>query len=165
MNSSDFYKILNVNNNATKKEIKQSYKKLTLKYHPDKNMSSNAPILFRKVQIAYETLSDDIKRKKYDDLCLTNNSSELKYLFMTYHELIIEICDKYELTNDEKEEIIALFDPKDFEKELSNNDLDIANIKLVNKIWRYIPIFMAKKMSIRYPYLEYAVNYIAYYLT
>jgi DnaJ-class molecular chaperone len=62
----DFYKILGVPRNATPKQIKKAYRKLSLKYHPDKNKSKNAQSMFVKVSNAYEVLSDEKKRQQYD---------------------------------------------------------------------------------------------------
>lgn len=76
MDVSDFYKILNVKKSASKEEIKHSYRNLVLKYHPDKNKSHEAPEIFRKIQIAYETLSDDTKRAKYDINTANNKLTE-----------------------------------------------------------------------------------------
>jgi len=64
----DFYKILGVNKNATQDEIKAAYRKLAIKYHPDKNPGDkNAEEMFKKVSVAYDTLSDKDKRQKYDN--------------------------------------------------------------------------------------------------
>ena len=164
MMTSDFYKILNVKKTATDIEIKQSYKKLVLKYHQDRNKKANASEIFKKIQIAYETLSNPDLRKKYDCFDLMNHSTIIKNIFMIYQELIIEICDKYDLTITERQEIINLFDPKDFEIELLNNDMDAANQKLTNKIFSYLPKFAMRRISMNYPYLnlylESIINYI-----
>ena len=64
--SKNFYDILQVNKNATKEEIKKSYKKLALHYHPDKNKDEHAIDKFKEIAEAYNTLSDDEKRKNYD---------------------------------------------------------------------------------------------------
>ena len=61
------YKILGVAPKASIKEIKEAYLKLSFKYHPDRNqMSSTANEIMRKINEAYTTLSDPIKRKDYD---------------------------------------------------------------------------------------------------
>ena len=64
----DYYKILGVKRNASKNEIKKAFKKLSLKYHPDKNKDNpkRAKEKFIKIANAYEVLSDDEKRKIYD---------------------------------------------------------------------------------------------------
>ena len=64
----DYYKILGVKRNASKQEIKKAFKKLSLKYHPDKNKDNpkRAKEKFIKIANAYEVLSDDEKRKIYD---------------------------------------------------------------------------------------------------
>ena len=64
----DYYKILGVKRTATKAEIKKAFKKLSLKYHPDKNKDNpkKAKEKFIKIANAYEVLSDDEKRKIYD---------------------------------------------------------------------------------------------------
>lgn len=63
----DFYKVLGVEKNATAQEIKKAYRKLALKYHPDRNPGDKtAEEKFRKVSEAYEVLSNEEKRAKYD---------------------------------------------------------------------------------------------------
>ena len=63
----DFYKILEIKKNAKDDEIKKAYRKLTLKYHPDKNQGDEAAKeKFHDVAAAYEILSDKEKRRKYD---------------------------------------------------------------------------------------------------
>ena len=58
-----YYKILGVNKNESKKEIKKAYHKLAMKYHPDKGGN---PEKFKEITTAFETLSDDNKRSNYD---------------------------------------------------------------------------------------------------
>lgn len=62
----DFYKILGVAKAATDDEIKKAYRKLALKYHPDKNKQAGAEEKFKEVAEAYEILSDKKKRDIYD---------------------------------------------------------------------------------------------------
>ncbi len=65
----DYYKILNVDKKATEAEIKKAYRKLAVKYHPDKNPDNKeAEEKFKEVSEAYEVLSDKDKREKYDRL-------------------------------------------------------------------------------------------------
>jgi len=62
----DYYKILGVGRKATAAELKKAYRKLSLKYHPDKNSASDAQQKFAEISVAYDTLSDDDKRKAYN---------------------------------------------------------------------------------------------------
>lgn len=62
----DFYRILGVAKGATDDEIKKAYRKLALKYHPDKNKAKDAEDMFKGVAEAYEVLSDKKKRDLYD---------------------------------------------------------------------------------------------------
>lgn len=62
----DYYKILGISKGASDDEIKKAYRKLALKYHPDKNKSAGAEERFKEVAEAYEVLSDKKKRDIYD---------------------------------------------------------------------------------------------------
>ncbi|SFI67736.1 molecular chaperone DnaJ [Planctomicrobium piriforme] len=63
----DYYEVLSVTKTATSEEIKKSYKKLVIKYHPDKNPGDEeAIVMFKECAEAYEVLSDPNKRSRYD---------------------------------------------------------------------------------------------------
>jgi len=62
----DYYEVLNVPRKASKDEIKKAYRKLALKYHPDRNKSPDAEEKFKEISEAYAVLSDDEKRMQYD---------------------------------------------------------------------------------------------------
>uniref|UniRef100_A0A6C0CD11 J domain-containing protein n=1 Tax=viral metagenome TaxID=1070528 RepID=A0A6C0CD11_9ZZZZ len=62
----DFYKILELNRSASNEEIKRAYKKMALKYHPDKNKSPEAVEMFQLVNQANEILSNSEKKEMYD---------------------------------------------------------------------------------------------------
>lgn len=67
MDVKDYYKILGVEKTATAEQIKKAYRKLAVKYHPDKNPNDKAAEdKFKEINEAYEVLSDEEKRKKYD---------------------------------------------------------------------------------------------------
>ncbi len=67
MSASDYYKILGIDRNASEDEIKKAYRKLAMKYHPDRTKGDkSAEEMFKKVSEAYAVLSDKEKRKEYD---------------------------------------------------------------------------------------------------
>jgi curved DNA-binding protein len=63
----DYYQLLGVSKKASKEEIKKAFRKLAMKYHPDKNKDNKeAEEKFKKINEAYAVLSNDEKRKQYD---------------------------------------------------------------------------------------------------
>lgn len=64
----NYYEVLGVSKTATKAEIKSAYRKLALKWHPDKNKDAGAETKFKEINNAYEVLSDEKKRATYDQL-------------------------------------------------------------------------------------------------
>jgi len=63
---SDFYQLLGVHRDATDDEIKRSYRRLAMEYHPDRNSSPGAEAKFKEIAEAYECLIDSQKRAAYD---------------------------------------------------------------------------------------------------
>ena len=91
----ELYKILEIDVFSDKDQIKKSYKRLSLKYHPDKNRDNNAKDKFIKIKEAYDILIDDEKRKIYDyqqkfhyfkDFNLNDN--EINYLIQMYEKVM-----------------------------------------------------------------------------
>lgn len=114
MDSLGYYVILGVSQDANFQEIKKSYRKLAKKYHPDRNKSAHAEETIKKINEAFETLSDRRKRKQYD-----RESSN--------------IFDQKDSNNEEKEE--SLSDQKQtnshkFAKLESENNLGYDNLLL-----------------------------------
>src|SRR5690349_21150161 len=69
MDFKDYYSTLGVAKTATEKEIKQAYRKMARKHHPDVNPGDqSAESRFKEINEAYEVLGDPAKRKKYDEL-------------------------------------------------------------------------------------------------
>ena len=62
----DYYDILGVSRDANDRQIKKAFRKLAVKYHPDKNKDPKAEDKFREIAEAYEVLSDEKKRMEYD---------------------------------------------------------------------------------------------------
>jgi molecular chaperone DnaJ len=66
-NKRDFYEILGIERGADDKQIKKAYRKMAIKYHPDKNPDdATAEEKFKEAAAAYEVLSDGNKRARYD---------------------------------------------------------------------------------------------------
>lgn len=62
----DYYNILGIKRDANQADIKKMYRKMALQYHPDKNQESGAEDKFKEISEAYAVLSDDKKKKLYD---------------------------------------------------------------------------------------------------
>ena len=76
----DYYKILGLNKNATEDEIKKAYRKLAKKWHPDKNNGLETDT-FKKINEAYDVLSNEKKREEYDNEMLFGFSFEFKSFY------------------------------------------------------------------------------------
>ena len=64
--SKGYYAVFGVSEKASYKEIRHSYRQLARKYHPDRNRSALAEEMIKKINAAFEVLSDEIKRSQYD---------------------------------------------------------------------------------------------------
>jgi molecular chaperone DnaJ len=67
-NAKDLYAVLGVSENAPAEEVKKAYRRLAMKYHPDRSDAPGAAEKFKDINEAYQTLSDDKKRAEYDAL-------------------------------------------------------------------------------------------------
>ena len=64
---SEHYAALGLKSDATLADIKKAFRQKASQFHPDRNTAEDAPARFREVQEAYDVLSDEDKRKAYDD--------------------------------------------------------------------------------------------------
>ena len=123
----DYYKILEINKNATDEEIKKAYRKLAKKWHPDKNL--NNPIAeekFKEIQEAYDILSDKKKREKYDNPY--NFSNENIFSEFDFFRNFKSSSKKQQNDYDFFQNVESFF------KEKNNKTLKGSNLKLKIKI-------------------------------
>jgi len=64
----DYYAMLNVSHEASMKQIKSSFRKLAMKFHPDKNKTEGAEVIFQELSEAYSIIGDVEKKAEYDEL-------------------------------------------------------------------------------------------------
>ncbi len=83
MLSTSHYDVLQIKKNASNEEIKKSFRNLALKYHPDKNKSADSKEKFLRIVEAYEILSDENSRKKYDMAYQNDKEQENIYTYST----------------------------------------------------------------------------------
>jgi curved DNA-binding protein CbpA len=74
----DYYSILGVSQYAKYREIKGAYRRLALKYHPDRNSSPFSETTIKIINAAFEVLSDRDKRRQYDEKAIINNMTHKK---------------------------------------------------------------------------------------
>jgi molecular chaperone DnaJ len=68
MSMKDYYRVLGINRDASQKEIKRAFRRLALRYHPDRNPQDQKQVeeRFKEINEAYQVLSDKDKRQRYD---------------------------------------------------------------------------------------------------
>merc|ERR1711953_1275415 len=74
-NMKDYYEVLGLPRTAGAEQIKKAYRKLALKFHPDKNKAEDAEERFKQIGEAYEVLSDEDKKAAYEASLLSERSS------------------------------------------------------------------------------------------
>jgi curved DNA-binding protein CbpA len=83
----DYYRVLGVDQNASDQKIKEAFRKLAFKYHPDRNKENPASVEeMKKVNEAYAVLSDPAKKSEYDTLKNQFGSSAYTHFRNTYSE-------------------------------------------------------------------------------
>lgn len=111
----NYYKILGVNKNSTDDEIKKAYKKMALKYHPDKNKNPDATEKFREISEAYQILTE---RNKTSDL---NNEFD-KTNFVDAEELFKQFFNRSSVFS-------SAFNDNFFSDVFENMNININNTK------------------------------------
>lgn len=80
MASKDYYRVLDVEKEATIEDIKKSYRRLAMKYHPDRNRNdSECAERLKEINEAYQVLGDESKKRQYDFLCRNLEGDEFFY--------------------------------------------------------------------------------------
>jgi DnaJ-class molecular chaperone len=135
----DLYNILNLTEDSSNEQIKYNFKKLALKYHPDKNKSNDANEKFNQIRIAYEILSDPVKKQKYDMMVRTKKCkfTETIMLFIkeiTNPKIIQNLLNRPDIMKDIKDGNIHQISQKIIQKILDNIDVDI-DINKLNEIF------------------------------
>ena len=78
----DYYKILGIAKGATDDEIKKAYRKMAVKWHPDKNKSPEAEEKFKDIAMAYDVLKDKKKRDLYGRFLTHLHTKVLRFPFL-----------------------------------------------------------------------------------
>lgn len=143
MNNDNLYNILELNNNANISQIKQQFKKLALKYHPDKNKNNDANQKFNQIRVAYEILSNTEKKNKYDSMTSKKQQQFIDILFSFIKEItnpitIHNLISRKDILNDIKKGDINKIAQKMIHKILDNIDID-TDIDKLNEIFLYSP--------------------------
>jgi curved DNA-binding protein CbpA len=123
----DYYYILGINNSASMADIKKAYKKLALKFHPDKN---DGDIFFndrfKEINEAYEILTDESKKRKYDSRKAASGSKEESKI---QSELL-----KFKIEIGKLKEKLSFYEKENGDLKAGIIKMSIAKMKLQNKI-------------------------------
>jgi DnaJ-class molecular chaperone len=137
-NKIDLYKILEIQRNALVTEIRKAYRRLALKYHPDKNKDDGSKEKFMQIQYAYEILSNNETKEKYDNMNKVNISFSKwieEYLSNTeYSKIYLIIESKMSDISDISEWLDKYISNDKFYDKLSLNTLLPNKIKDITKI-------------------------------
>ena len=93
--NSCLYETLNLPINSSIQDVKNQFRKLALKYHPDKNSSTESTEQFQQIHLAYTVLSDPIQKEKYDAM----NTSNKKTMMDKFDDILSFIKNKHKISD------------------------------------------------------------------
>lgn len=107
----DYYEVLGLTKNATLDDIKKAYKKLAIKWHPDKNLNNKeeATQNFREIAEAYEVLTDDSKRKAYDSYGFDARSHGASFNFHNADYIFKHFFEDVDFDSNDDEDFFGAF--------------------------------------------------------
>ena len=133
MNNPDYYKLLNISKNATNDDIKKAYRKLAIKWHPDKNNNSKeSEEMFKKIAEAYSVLSDNNKRQQYDLRSHGSSDNGLVFDFDSAEQLFSNIFNSPIYSFNFNEDNFNVYDIPSYSRTYSTSTTTI-NGKTVSK--------------------------------
>lgn len=141
----DLYDILELKSDATIDNIKKNFKRLALKYHPDKNKEKDNNEKFNQIRIAYEILSDKTKKEKYDNMMFSKKKNFTDTIFLFLKEItnpiiIHELMNKLDIIEDIKSGNINIISQKIIQKILEDIDTDIKfDVSRLSEIFIHSP--------------------------
>ena len=136
----NLYSILELTPEATLDDIKKSYRKLALKYHPDKNKQVGAAEKFHSILMAYEILSDLEQRQKYDNM----NIKKQQNIF----DMISQMYYKFKSSKEFKEYIKKnVFENEDAQEKLLSGDKEVIREFIYNKANSYLLNMINKEFT------------------
>ena len=138
--SDNHYDILEIDKNASQNEIKKAYRRLAVKYHPDKNPdNSEAEINFKKIAEAYEILSDEKKRKNYDmyetntNIVISDPMDLFSQIFKTEQSDIFNMMESMEMSLHNQSNRMNLFNFGEGQGYIESTSVVISGGKRVTK--------------------------------
>ena len=137
MAKKDYYESLGVSKSATQDEIKKAYRKLAVKYHPDKNPGDKeAEKKFREITEAYEVLSDDKKRSNYDKFGTAEDSGfsgfQNSRAYSDFADIFKDIFSRTSSNNDWAEYFSGMKSRNGWNQSKPKNGEDIVILKEVS---------------------------------
>ncbi len=152
MNTTNFYTVLELELNASEEQIKTQFKKLVRKYHPDVSKEVDAEIKFKKINEAYDTLSDSFKRSSYD-LFLKMNHNKAKN-FKNQNTNYNHQKTKQTKPNSDKTQVYRIY----YEVLGIKSQRDLENLEQMHlkKIWEFSDKYSGDELKKRLFYLKMA---------